>query len=295
MNPTSAVRDNSTATPVRFSRRRWLQASLASAVTVGFYTWQVEPHWVEIRERSLPVRHLPSRWAQRRIVQLSDLHIGPRVRDDYLLECFRRVQALDPDLVLYTGDFITHHRDILTQTADLFRHLPHGRYGSLAILGNHDYANHFRDADVAAAICRQATKNDVRVLRNEATAIDDLQLVGFDDLWSGRFDLAAVQRWDRDRPAIAMSHNPDTVDLDGWQNFRGWILSGHTHGGQCKPPWLPPPALPVRNRRYTRGEFALTGDRRMYINAGLGHALQVRFNVRPEITLFTLQTDETGA
>lgn len=279
----------------RLSRRRWLQASIASAAAVNFYTWQIEPHWVETIERPLPIRNLPSRWENRRIVQLSDLHIGDRVRDDYLLECFRRVQAFDPDLVLFTGDFITHHRKILEQTAAIFRHLPHGRFGSLAILGNHDYANHFRDADVAAIICRQAARNDVRVLRNEATVIDDLHLIGFDDLWCGRFDLRLLQHWDRQRPAIAMSHNPDTVDLNGWEPFRGWVLSGHTHGGQCKPPWLPPPALPVRNRRYTRGEFALTGNRRMYINAGLGHALQVRFNVRPEITLFTLVPETDAA
>jgi predicted MPP superfamily phosphohydrolase len=59
-------------------------------------------------------------------------------------------------------------------------------------------------------------------------------------------------------------------------------------GGQCKPPFLPPPLLPVRNKRYTSGEFALAGDRRLYISRGVGHLLRVRFNVRPEVTLFEL-------
>jgi hypothetical protein len=67
------------------------------------------------------------------------------------------------------------------------------------------------------------------------------------------------------------------------------VLSGHTHGGQCKPPFLPPPLLPVENRRYTCGEFDLAGDRMLYISRGVGHLLQVRVNVRPEITLFELQ------
>jgi predicted MPP superfamily phosphohydrolase len=69
----------------------------------------------------------------------------------------------------------------------------------------------------------------------------------------------------------------------------GWILSGHTHGGQCKAPFLPPPLLPVRNRRYTQGEFRLSGNRSMYINRGVGHLLPVRINVRPEVTLFELR------
>ena len=59
----------------------------------------------------------------------------------------------------------------------------------------------------------------------------------------------------RAKPALVLSHNPDTADVPGWLGYEGWILSGHTHGGQCKPPFLPPPLLPVRNRRYTSGEI----------------------------------------
>ncbi len=94
---------------------------------------------------------------------------------------------------------------------------------------------------------------------------------------------------DRQKPAIVLSHNPDTADLAGWAGYQGWILSGHTHGGQCKPPFLPPPLLPVRNKRYTCGEVAVEGGRRLYISRGVGHTLMVRFNVRPEVTVFTLQ------
>ena len=73
-----------------------------------------------------------------------------------------------------------------------------------------------------------------------------------------------------------------------WGGYAGWILAGHTHGGQCRPPFLPPPLIPVRNRRYTSGEFEVGGGRRLYINRGLGYLIRVRFNVRPEVTLFEL-------
>jgi uncharacterized protein len=95
---------------------------------------------------------------------------------------------------------------------------------------------------------------------------------------------------DPSRASLVLSHNPDTVDLPVWGGYEGWILAGHTHGGQCKPPFLPPPLLPVRNRRYTAGEFELSGGRRLYISRGVGHLLEVRFNVRPEVTVFTLQS-----
>jgi len=74
-----------------------------------------------------------------------------------------------------------------------------------------------------------------------------------------------------------------------WSGVRAWVLAGHTHGGQVKPPFLPPPILPVRNKRYTAGEFAIAPGRTLYINRGLGYLTQVRLNVRPELTLFTLR------
>ena len=73
-----------------------------------------------------------------------------------------------------------------------------------------------------------------------------------------------------------------------WGGYRGWTLSSRTHGGPCEPPFLPPPLLPVVNRRYTSGAFDLGDGRSLYINCGLGHLKRVRFNVRPEITLFRL-------
>lgn len=66
------------------------------------------------------------------------------------------------------------------------------------------------------------------------------------------------------------------------------MLAGHTHGGQCKAPFLPPPVLPVKNKRYTSGEFALDRGRCLCFNRGVGTYLPVRFNVRPEVTVFTL-------
>ena len=74
-----------------------------------------------------------------------------------------------------------------------------------------------------------------------------------------------------------------------WNGYTGWVLSGHTHGGQCRSPFLTPPIMPVRNRRYSSGEIALDDGRRVYISRGVGFNIQARFAVRPEITLFTLR------
>ena len=61
------------------------------------------------------------------------------------------------------------------------------------------------------------------------------------------------------------------------------------HGGQVKPPFLKPPILPVKNKRYSSGKIDLDNGRTLYINRALGCLWQVRFNVRPEITIFILE------
>jgi predicted MPP superfamily phosphohydrolase len=212
------------------------------------------------------------------------------VNDDYVLEVFRRVAALEPDIVVFTGDFISYHQQIFSQMVPVYQRFPRGRMATFGILGNHDYGPNWAHPDIAARVVEIVEPFGIRVLRNEICDVEGLQVVGLDDLWAGQFHPGrAFAQLDATRPSIVLSHNPDTVDLPDWEHYRGWILSGHTHGGQCKPPFLPPPLLPVRNRRYTAGEFALSGDRRLYISRGVGHLLKVRFNVRPEVTLFELR------
>ncbi len=275
-------------------RRKFLEASVvaaASGLAMGLYAWQVEPHWLELVKRPLPIRSLPRELAGKTLVQLTDLHIGPRVADAYVLETFQRVNDLKPDIVAYTGDFTTYHADVFAHSERICAHLSKGRLATMGILGNHDYGPDWSQPRIAnglAAIFRGA---GVQILRNEIAEVGGLQIIGMDDLWAEQFrPVQALSGAEPGRAVLALSHNPDTVDLPGWDRFHGWILAGRTHGGQCKPPFLPPPLLPVQNRRYTAGEFALSAGRRLYINRGVGHLLQVRFNVRPEVTVFELQT-----
>jgi hypothetical protein len=184
----------------------------------------------------------------------------------------------------------------------------------MASLGNHDYGRSWRSIAVADDISRVASDAGMIVLRNDVRTIAGLQFAGLADFWSPEFgpahgmppDGALVapvpSRFAREGtdaagalrllapggPTVVLSHNPDVLDLPIWDGVRGWVLAGHTHGGQVKPPFLPPPVLPVRNKRYTAGAFDVGPGRTLYVNRGLGFLLQVRFTVRPELTLFTL-------
>ncbi len=205
------------------------------------------------------------------------------------MHTFQRVKNLSPEIVVYTGDFTSYESDIFSHALRLFPELPLGSRATFGSLGNHDYGPLWGDPEVADRFVALATSAGVRILRNEVAEVDGLQVAGLDDLWAHRSEpVQVLAALDPRRASVVLSHNPDTADQPGWGEYSGWILAGHTHGGQCKPPFLPPPMLPVRNRRYTAGEFALSGGRRMYINRGVGHLLRVRFNVRPEVTLFHL-------
>ena len=167
---------------------------------------------------------------------------------------------------------------------------PTAPLGRLAILGNHDYGINWRQDAAAGKLCTELEKLQIETLRNETSSIGALQVAGVDDLYTRRFNPEkALRDLTSDRPHLALCHNPDGADVPVWDGYRGWILAGHTHGGQCKPPFLRPPIASVWNRRYVAGEYELTGGRRLYINRGLGYTHRVRFNARPEITVFTLQ------
>ncbi|MCB1103820.1 MAG: metallophosphoesterase [Opitutaceae bacterium] len=274
------------------TRRRFLTSVGAAALATGLYTWRVEPHWLEITYRELRLPHLPSDLNGRTLVQISDLHIGQQVSDDYLLSAFARVRELRPDFVVHTGDLVTFDSpSVQTQAEKVMADFPTGRLGTFGILGNHDYGSNWNLTHIAHANAAILARAGCLPLRNTLTESHGLIFAGLDDYWSPNFAPEKVLRnLPHNRAIIVMSHNPDTCDLPGlWDDFQGWVLAGHTHGGQCKPPFLPPPLLPVKNKRYTAGAFAFGPGRQVYINRGVGHLLQVRFNVRPEITCFTLR------
>ena len=274
------------------TRRRFLALAAATAATgtaTMLYTWYVEPEWLEFTRVHMPVKRLPSALQGKTLVQLSDIHVGPKVAPEYVRETFRRVGELNPDIVVYTGDLTTLHRDVYTNTEAAYADMPRGSLGTVGVLGNHDYGVNWGEPAVARRLTTIVSAAGMQVLVNETAVVAGLQIVGMGDLWADRFDaVGAFSRYDAQEPSIVLSHNPDSVDLLGWNGYEGWILSGHTHGGQCKPPFLPPPIIPVRNKRYTAGEFALSGGRRLYISRGVGTVMPVRFNVRPEVTVFEL-------
>lgn len=276
------------------NRRKFLKGSMAMAglgLTTGLYTWQVEPFWLEFVKVKMPVKYLPQSLEGKCLMQISDIHVGNRFDMDYLIQSFREAQRLNPDFVVYTGDFVSYENEAqYEQLKEVFSYAVHGKEATLGILGNHDYGLNWWQPKVADRVVSILNDKGIEILRNEQSQYAGLNFIGFDDLWGPYFGGKKVMKSvNMEQANVVLCHNPDAADEPIWNQYDGWILSGHTHGGQCKPPLLGPPILPVKNKRYAAGKVPLEDGRTVYINRALGHSLQVRFNVRPEITLFELQ------
>ena len=283
----------------RLTRRRFLLGAgglLAGLGGGAAYARYVEPYWPTWQRLTMDLPGLGAGLVGARLVQLSDLHVAPVMPMDYLRRHLGHVVASGPDLIVLTGDYVTR---AIVRDADALRELLaelRAPLGVFAVLGNHDYGVHEpRRGPVVGSwpnhVARIVADAGVTVLRNEVCRIERggaaLQLVGLDDLWSGRCDpQAAFASVNQDEPCIALAHNPDTFPLLRDRPCR-WVLSGHTHGGQVRVPLLGPVVLPVRDKTHDAGLFAV-GSQRLYVNRGLGYLLPVRFNCRPEITEFTL-------
>ena len=275
------------------SRRNFLQGAAAATLgvaTTGIYTRWIEPQWVEFVHRSLPVRHLPYALSGKTLVQLSDLHIGNRYDWSHLPDVWAEADLLKPDIVVFTGDFVSYESaEQLDQLDVALEGAPKGKLGTFAVLGNHDYGDGWAQPSVANKVIDRLETHGIHTLRNEVVNVAGLHIAGLDDFWGTNYSpVNATSKLSREEANIVLCHNPDVVDEDVWFDYQGWILSGHTHGGQVKPPFLPPPILPVRNRLYTSGHIDLGDGRHLYINRALGNLRPVRFNVRPEVTVFTL-------
>lgn len=248
------------------------------------------PFAVQFTEMAMPLRGAPG-FEGFRIVQFSDLHTGT-TPVPYLREVARRINELKADLVVVTGDLVTHSLEFVEPACDIVASLAAPK---LVIFGNHDYAPTpltNSSSVVAEALQAALRQRGVEVLRNAARSIERsgsrLWFVGLEDYWSGFYSPAqAFAGLAPGEPVIALSHNPDTGPMLARRGAQ-WILAGHTHGGQIRLPLMRPLMLPIETKRFAAGLFEL-GAARMYVSRGVGFRVPVRFRCPPEVTTFVVR------
>lgn len=278
------------------TRRKFIAlAAGAGAAALAADSILIEPNSPRIVRQEIALRRWPEALNGFRIALLSDFHYDSIFSVHPLRDSIGMVNDLRPDLIALTGDFVSMPmfsgddakaaRDA-GPCAQLLRQMQ-AAHGSWAVLGNHDY---FSDPETVIGLLRD---QHIPILIDQSMPIEHngarFWLAGVNDVLSGTASLSgALQGIPADEPVILMAHEPDYADYVS-RYAVDLQLSGHSHGGQVRFPFVRPLYLPDLARKYIWGRYQI-GPLTLYTNPGLGTVgLPVRLNCPPEITLLTLR------
>ncbi len=295
--PFICPRDNHT----RF--RLGLAVFFILTILVLIYGSLIEPQLIWVKHVSVNIKKTTA-IEDLKIAQISDLHAGNYHTKYYWQRVANRLIALQPDIIVLTGDYILGKGNQVSELEPIFN--LGKKYPVYAVTGNHEYAlssaanfDRKKFIDKTEPLKKILQDNNVHLLENEgqiiSTRVGEVYLVGIKELWTQEATIndellnlnAQVQI---DVPRILLAHNPEIINYN-YSDYFDLILSGHTHGGQIRLPLIGSIAPMPTNlgRHYDRGLFELPNKNQLYINQGLGEAgPRARLFCPPEITLFNI-------
>jgi predicted MPP superfamily phosphohydrolase len=278
----------------RFTRRTFLRGSAVAAAGMAFYSGEIARHEISIVTRPIAIDKLASAFHNFRIVQISDIHFDEYTEPSFLRRVLDQVNSLAADLVVLTGDYISHIPlsydfvlGAMHRCAEVLRGIACPQ--RFAVMGNHDT---MLGVSIIQPILAAV---GIPMLVDQHVAIERagqrLWLCGVNDPVTFIPDLGSAVPANPDGPVLLMSHGGDYAD-EVLAHPRGplidLMLAGHSHGGQVRFPLVGALHTPVGGKKYLEGLFRL-GRMQLYVNRGIGAVgLPFRLNCPPEITLFTL-------
>ncbi|UQZ33267.1 metallophosphoesterase [Paenibacillus sp. PK3_47] len=274
----------------KITRRQFLTRGAAAVFGAGLlaggYVWQGEPNWLDITRMELPLPDLPSAFSGTRLVHFSDVHLGFNKDAGDLARLTKHIKEAQPDIICFTGDIVDSDAEDLTDSAALLAELqaPLGKY---AIFGNHDYKN----TELLGRLFQSA---GFTVLRNQSFLIRQggavMAVAGLDDLLQSTPDpVAALKDVPEGTFTLLLMHEPDYADTaEGYPVHLQ--LSGHSHGGQIRLPFVGAPYTPYGSLKYISGLYYTAKKLPVYVNRGFGETyMPFRLLCRPELTILTLR------
>jgi predicted MPP superfamily phosphohydrolase len=233
------------------------------------------------------------------LLQLSDLHIN-RWNIIYLDEIIEKTNAIKPDIIVFTGDFICSGKKYIPDLINFLQKLT-AKYGKYACLGNHDHS----DGDDGKRIIKACCKSSFQMLVNEPKTLSikgkELIIAGADDIELGEQNIEKMAKnISQQAKSIFLTHNP--VNFRAFAEYSpNLVLSGHTHGGQIYSRAVKLLYNLLFSNNYISGLYEHNGST-LYVNKGIGTAMlspvllnkkvyinTPRINTKPEITVFYIQ------
>ncbi len=288
-------------------RRAFLANSTFGGVAVAAagapgYATLVEPWMIKVREYSISIAGLPASLVGLRIVQVADTHLGPRIPESFIVQAYQMAVDLQPDLIVLTGDHVHDGTKENQRAAELCRPLVKACPGGVVgVLGNHDWWGD------GAGLSKMLSEVGVSMIDNDRVWVDGesrkivdvdpgdgLAIVGLGDLTDAVVDVQrAFDGVGSGTPRLVLAHNPDTAEIHALTHEGSprvdLMVSGHTHGGQVRIPFLGTPIVPSMYGSKYAGGLVDGPAFSVLISRGVGMSmLPVRVGVPPEIGVITL-------
>lgn len=250
------------------------------------YSSLIERHRVKVDRHEVRLSLGSKGPVKLRAVGLTDFHFDPLFEEEYLAEVVRRTNALKPDIVMLTGDYISHTSRRFEEFGKIVGGLE-ATCGVYACLGNHDHWH--QPGRIQEILERQG----IDVLVNRHTRVPcaggEVVLTGLQSVWGGAPNWAVASKGlHPDDRTLVLVHEPDYATYLGGEERIVFLTSGHTHGGQIRLPGIGALRLPSWGKRYEAG-FYNVKNIQLYVNRGIGTIqYHVRFMCPPEIACFDI-------
>ncbi len=279
--------------PFKLTRRAWIRTVIFSGLAIGGGVGYLSSKKLEKVHVDVPLAGLPKRLEGLKIAVMSDFHAGAFIKREDILEAVHMVNNERPDVVALLGDYVdgaySHSGENVENGSYLFDALKRLKapLGIYAVLGNHD---HWTDADL---VRKKLASVPVVILDNRSIGLDNnFTVAGVDDFWEGPSQpFRAIKDLSPESVVIMLSHNPDVnIQLGGDKQVK-LVLSGHTHGGQIRIPYIKRAPWVPCSRKY-RGPSGLmreTKHRWTFITKGVGTFFApIRLACPPDIGILRL-------
>lgn len=278
--------------------KKIILSTLIIITTLLLYSHFVEPKMLKTNEIPLTNENIATTFDGLKIVHFSDLHYKRKITEKYLNKLINEINLINPDIVVFTGDLVDNTTTLSeNEQKNLEKYLSkiETKYGKYAIFGNHDNMKRDDITKIYAHSDFILLNNSYNIIYNEKN--DQILISGLDTISYNKQDLPSaldISKNLQNTYTILLLHEPDYITTVLETYSPNLVLSGHSHGGQIRMPFLGKIYTPYLSQKYY-DEYYQINNTKLYISYGIGEStIDFRFLDPPSINFYRITSKSTS-